>query len=290
VDPAKLKSKIKVTSEDKTNHQKLPIFIGGSPRSGGTLLQHLVDAHPNLACASDIDFCSMYNLYDVLYTPGIAHRMELLGWDGPSFRSFLADELIGTTMQRYTRKRDKSRWAIKSPSQTKDFDLLNEIFDSKALFVFCVRHPFDVAESINSKVGQKMTFGMSDHRPTSNSFRLESHVDRWREMNDYVLSFSARFPKRSHIVRYEDLVDKPEAELRKLFTFLGESWDSSILETAFSQEPSPFPGDPNFRQTTRIEPSRANRWHDWPIEVQKVLAPRVNSMLEAFGYDQITLS
>ena len=46
-----------MTSSGRTNGSINPLaFVGGCPRSGTTLLQRMLDSHPQLACANDTHF------------------------------------------------------------------------------------------------------------------------------------------------------------------------------------------------------------------------------------------
>ena len=38
------------------NNVQRPIFLVGCPSSGTTLVQSIIDAHPNISCGQDTDF------------------------------------------------------------------------------------------------------------------------------------------------------------------------------------------------------------------------------------------
>jgi hypothetical protein len=91
-----------------------------------------------------------------------------------------------------------------------------------------------------------------------------------------------------HIVRYEDLVDGPEREVRRLCEFLGEDYEAGMLEVG-RQNSSYFRVEQD-RDRTGINAASKERWRQAlePVEIR--LAQSIcGSGMRAFGYEPIAV-
>ncbi|WP_228462136.1 sulfotransferase [Alloalcanivorax profundimaris] len=81
----------------------------------------------------------------------------------------------------------------------------------QARFVAMIRDGRDVAWSLKKRSGS-----------------FQDGVHRWRDDNRALLAQQQR--DNLHLVRYEDLIEDPEATLRSVLEFLGEPYDPAVLE------------------------------------------------------------
>jgi hypothetical protein len=115
--------------------------------------------------------------------------------------------------------------------------------------------------------------------------RAVHHVERYdRE----IARQAAEHKERSAIVRYEDLVLRPEPLLRELLDWLGEPWSDQVLQHHEVQ--TARGGRLVVEGTNRIDDpidvSRVARWHDRMSEIhRRALADRLGRLSEFFGYD-----
>lgn len=230
-----------MASEEKYS----PFFIVGSPRSGTTLLQTLLDAHPSLAIPPESHvFDHFYELtgsYGDLRTPEALERFaadllqdeRIKRWGlamGPqefcrgiqapvSFRKIL--ERLFTL---YAEKEGKSRWGDKTPEHTLFLSAVLQTFP-EARFIHLVRDGRDVAESLS-----RMFFG---------PITIDKKAELWRCYTQAFYEFKKSLPADRYLeIHYEALVRNPEGEVRKIIQFLGEvplAAGAAVPETRLKQ-------------------------------------------------------
>lgn len=209
--------------------KNIPFFIVGSPRSGTTLLQTLLDAHPSLAIPPESHvFDHFYELtasYGGLQTPqnlktfaaDLLNDERIKRWGltvtpeefcgglrtPASFRS--VTEHLFTL---YMRKEGKSRWGDKTPEHTLFLPAVLQTFP-EARFIHLVRDGRDVAESLS-----RMFFG-----PVT----IDKKAELWRCYTNAFYEFKKCLSPDCYLeIHYEALVRDPETEVRKIIHFLGE--------------------------------------------------------------------
>ncbi len=184
------------------------IFICGMPRSGTTLVEQILAAHPAVTGAGEVDILS--GLPD-------DYPDEVADLDAARAR-LMAD----TYLQRLpVQPRDGVRVTDKTPQNVFFLGLIQVLFP-KARIIHCRRDPRDVALSCyfqNFKAGGlDWATRLDDIRAYADAeARIMAH---WRD----TLSIGI------HEVVYEDMVADTEAETRKLLEFCGLEWDDAVLK------------------------------------------------------------
>lgn len=263
-----------------------PIFLVGCPRSGTTLLQWLVDAHPEIFCPTESKLLPA--LRTMWHDPRFSRSVVAqVGCDTAlkKMREF-AESIVRGPWQRS----GKRRWADKTPDHVFCLDFIDRLYGHQPRFVFIVRHAFDVALSLDEVARPGLdSFITRSTEPyvLRHDFRLEAMARYWADVNRTILSFCSRTPERTFVLRYEQLVAAPEATLRAMFEFLGEQWDPALVERAFVQHREPGVGDPGILGTRSIHDKRIGRWKHWRPGVCEALTPLVARELAALGYDPI---
>jgi hypothetical protein len=142
----------------------------------------------------------------------------------------------------------------------------------EAQFIGMMRHP-------GGSVGSNM------HRFGHPYRRAVNHVERYdREIARQAAAHRERFV----IVRYEELVLRPEPLLRELLDWLGERWSDQVLQHHEVQ--TARGGRLVVEGTNRIDDpidvSRVAAWHGRMSHVhRRSLAARMGRLAEFFGYD-----
>lgn len=238
-----------------------PIFVVGYQRSGTTLLQSLLGAHPRIAAPPEVHFWfRIVELADHWGDLAVDSRAaavvhELLdaplgmlddaGFDEAELtaaflrtdRSYAA--LIETAMADFARRQGKQRWSEKSPYQrpARIWSLLPE-----AQVLHIVRDPRDVAAS------EAETF----HRmPAWRSAEQVRHFTQ-QSLSDAVGAAADAYRR----VRYEDLAAEPEDVMRGVCAFLGEDFPEQLV-TASRSDTSAIPASTTPWQREAAEPIRA---------------------------------
>jgi len=214
-----------------------PVFVGGCPRSGTTLLRTMLNAHPVLALPRETHFVlesyrrrAMFgDLRDEDNRTQLARwivtrkrtqfdRLELsrdraiaaLSTAPPTVGS-----VIGTALKLFAERFDKPRWGDKRPRYVQELPALLDMFPD-AQFVAIVRDPRAVLASM-----KKLGWLDSWYDGT-----VAGGVDRWLHAVRAGRQGLRRYRDDQLLeIRYEDLVDDPAGVLSHMCTFLGLSHD-----------------------------------------------------------------
>jgi Sulfotransferase family len=248
-----------------------PIFIVSAMGSGSTLIRLILDSHPDIGIPQETGFMRAYQ----------AHQFIPLKWSGRNWarrmgwsRKELDAELAAfyeRIFRRYIERHGKHRWGDKTPLHTWHVDGMARLFPD-ARFIGMLRHP-------GGTVGSNM------HRFGHPFNRAAVHVERYdRE----IARQAARHADRFVIVRYEDLVLRPEPLLRELLEWLGERWSDKVLQHHEVQ--TARGGRLVVEGTNRIDDpidvSRVSKWHGRMSQLhRRQLRDRLGRLSEFFGYD-----
>lgn len=205
-----------------------PFFILGCPRSGTTLLQVLIDSHPDIAIPPESflfdRFGPLLGSYGSLAEPAALRRLaaDLLAderirdWNlaaGPDAllsqtKEQSAAGLFDALFTLYANQQGKTRWGDKTPQHALRIPELLAIFPD-ARIIHLVRDGRDVAEST-----ARIAIG-----PCS----ILAIARRWKLYLDTVREAAARLPPAQFLeVRFEDMVLDPAGMRRRILAFIGE--------------------------------------------------------------------
>lgn len=212
------------------------LFVVGCPRSGTTLLQRMLDAHPQLCVANDTYFVHRFietsvsqDLIDRLVSYHRFHRFGLpeqrvkeLGAQFLNYRDF-----ISALYAEYARIHGKVYAGEKSPSYVKHLPLLHHLFPN-AKFIHLIRDGRDVALSLKDWAPKKTRgparFGIWSDEPLA----VSALWWKWQVNQGRVEGSKLARPLYCE-VRYEDLVSQTETVLHGVTTFLELPFDSKML-------------------------------------------------------------
>ncbi len=181
-----------------------PVFIVGIPRSGTTLVEQILAAHPQIFGAGELPDINVLAQATERSNPDQVQRAT---------KSYL---------QRIQQlDRDALRVTDKMPFNAMRLGFIAQLFPN-AKIIHCVRDAGDVALSIFGR-------NFSDWHSYAGSLRdiavyIAEHerlMAHWREV----------LPLEIHDVRYEDLVRRGEDAMRELVDHVGLDWDPAV--TAF---------------------------------------------------------
>jgi protein-tyrosine sulfotransferase len=264
---------------------RLPIFVIGCHRSGTTLTRYVLDTHPAIACPPESKY--LVGLVSFLQTPRAMAGIDGLGASDAEVRQHLRD-FASSFLDDYARRKGKRRWADKTPNYHRIVELLDYVFEEKALYVLVVRHPLDVIPSLRSYLEAEFLLGAAE------PFLMEVAVRHgigeygaalyWLEFTRRLWVFSQMVGDRACWLRYEDLVSEPEATLATLFRFLGEDFDPDLVSKVFEVEHDHGFEFGGIRSRRAIEPDRVGKWKGWPRQRIQALWELVGSEAARFGY------
>ena len=213
-----------------------PIIVVGCPRSGTTMLQLMLHAHPRIAIPPETRFVltayANRRAFGDLGDP--ARRLALGRWIVDRPETKFADlgldptatlgritaqagtlgSALGTVFRDYAARFGKPRWGDKRPSYLRNLDVILQLFPD-AQIINIVRDGRDCVASLKE---------MSWHREG-----LHATVAIWARAVDDARRAARRLPRDQwHQLRYEDLVADPAGELTRLCAFLGEDYDPAM--------------------------------------------------------------
>lgn len=277
---------------------EVPFFIVGCPRSGTTLLQTLIDAHPRLAVPPESHFfdhfAGLAPAYGDLRRPGLLRRFvrdvlsdqRIQRWRlGVSVEEFCRDCPGGSVRDvcthlfgLYARREGKARWGDKTPSHALCLPGIKSVFP-EAKVVHLVRDGRDVAVSL-----RRVFFGPNrvdriaevwvEYLAAFDTFRRQSGPDEWLE------------------VRYEDLVLDPEEQTGRVLRFLDESPEldaTAVPDTALRRRYARLDGGLHGSLAGPISSARIGSFrHRLSSREIAVFESIAGGALERYGYGRTT--
>jgi hypothetical protein len=248
-----------------------PIFIIGAMGSGSTLLRLILDSHDNIAIPQETGFMRAYNAHQ--YVPfkwSGRNWAKRMGWSREELDAELA-AFYDRIFTRYATKHGKSRWGDKTPFHTWHVDDMARIFP-ESVFVAIVRHPGGCVGSNMSRWGHT----------------VRKAGDHYRRYNMEIARLAAVHGSRFAVVRYEDLVLRPEPTLRELLDWLGEAWSPSVLEhhTVQGSRGGKRKVEGRSMVDDPIDVARISKWTKTMRERDRAaLRRRLTRLGELYGYD-----
>lgn len=105
-------------------------------------------------------------------------------------------------------------------------DLIEKLYGPECRYVLIFRHGLDVACSMAAMGIPKSEEG--DRTPYEQKLGMAATF--WAERCEEILKFAERHRDRCIELRYEQLCDEPEQEIRRLFAFLDEPFEEQVLQ------------------------------------------------------------
>jgi len=245
-------------------------FLVGFPRSGTTLLDRMLSAHP------DIEVLEEKSLFSVLHQD----------WSEPGTLEALAsvnDTQIADAQETYRRevsghRRQPQRTLVvdKLPLNLAYLFLIYRLFPDSPV-IFLQRHPLDVCISCYFQ-----------------AFELEASMAYFLDIQATAQYYNAVMQVAAlsmdqvgnplHRLNYEDLVAGPEGQLKALLSFLDLEWDDSVLEYRH-QGGVTTSNTPSYQQVSQPLHCRSiGKWQHYSNQLESSL-PILEPWVKRFGYD-----
>lgn len=269
-------------------------FIFGCGRSGTTLLQVMLDSHPQLAIAFNsrflLDFAPRQEQYEVGGTLVSERLVTDLISDEQFVKWGLPDEAVRVTfavappatfadaLRRlfvlYAARQGKLRYGNKTNQIAFHLPLFAQLFP-EARFIHLIRDGRDVA----------LSYRDVDWGPSS----WEGATLKWKGRVEAARNAGRLLgPGRYVELKYEDLIDDPEAPLRFLCEFIGIEFNLSVLRyTARAEELLKGFPSPHQHAHIRLPPTKGLR--DWrtqmPASAVEQFEAIAGDLLRELGYE-----
>lgn len=210
-----------------------PVFIGGLERTGTSLLFALLASHPSLAMTRRTNWWTFFygnfgdlaedrNLDRCLGTMMRYRRHLKLQPDAERLRrEFVAGErsycrLFALLQAQQAERAGKRRWGDKSLNTERYAETVFGCFPN-ARIVHLIRDPRD-------------RYASALKRWSTNRGGVGSATAAWIGSMALGERNEQAFPDRYRVLRYETLVEEPQATLRGLCDFIGEAYEPGMLQ------------------------------------------------------------
>lgn len=249
-----------------------PVFIVGFPRSGTTLLEQMLDAHPSLQSMDENPFFN--RLADTLkrHDSRILASLEVL-------RQYDVDELRKQYLLMVT-ERIRRRWDTqlidKNPLNLLWLPFMHRLYPN-AKYILALRHPCDVILSCymqNFRSAILVTACATIERLALAYVEgMQSWLDNVEVLKPNVL-----------MSRYEELVADPAQRAREIAAFLDLEDASPMLRFDAHARDKGYIATPSYSQVVEpINTKGLGRWHKYRTYFDKAL-PILEPMMKRWGY------
>ncbi|AGC77401.1 sulfotransferase family protein [Nonlabens dokdonensis] len=203
----------------------LKFFIGGLPRSGTTMVQNILDSHPNIYGGSEFD--RIPNIIDLrkklLATLGFGRITEYTSKDqiDKAIKNLILDLFNGIESEK-----DIQIISEKTPWNILFFEELYELFPD-AKFVMVLRNPLHVLNSMKQVAINAKANGVQPPDFTTNYLVAVAYMEQVYRLMTRLLK---NHPNSFYLIKYENLLVDLKKESVFLCDFLNISWNPKLLE------------------------------------------------------------
>lgn len=252
--------------------QASPIFIVAFPRSGTTLLEQMLDAHPRLVTMDE----------QPILQKAVTH-IESLGFVYPENLAPMTPDDLALVRARYWQEVAKKvrlepgqRLIDKNPLNMLRLPAIRRLFP-RAKILLSVRHPCDV-----------ITSNYFQHYRAPEFVRLCKDLDTlalaYRKAFDFWYAQQAILAADVMEVRYESFVTDFERSARSIAAFLELDWNDSMLEPWRHASRKGYISTPSYSQVVLPVNTRAvGRWRRYEAQLMPVVG-ELSSYLERWNY------
>ena len=240
----------------------IPVFILGMPRSGTSLMEQILSAHPDIFGAGELKI-----LTGVLENIAVAQNRVQMNEKDPVFAHDLnaSWEMRGQHyVDRLLKLADKpyKRIVDKMPGNYNFVGLINAILPN-AKIIHSRRHPVETCLSC-----YRIHFA-EGHQWTYNLHELGRHYRRYWDLMKY---WREEYPGVMLEVRYEDNVADVEGQAKKIIDHLGLEWNENCLNFYNVDRPVKTASVTQVRRP--IYKTSTNRWRKY----EKYLGPLLHEI------------
>ena len=242
------------------NNVQRPIFLVGCPSSGTTLVQSIIDAHPNISCGQETDF-----LVECQKIVSGKYWNKLKYYDSePEYWHQKIADFFSSFKMDFAQKYGKKRWADKTPSYTPHLDFICKVFPNCQI-IHIIRDGRDVVKSHRNRWGYK-------------SALKATYI--WREYITVAREFGKTLPTDQYLeIRYEDMVKEPETNAKLMLEYLEEAWVPEVLQYNESSSHNKPSGYAKYTQERRKKSQENSLIYRSQVGKGKNLDPFLKSIL-----------
>ena len=200
-----------------------PIFVVGFPRSGTTMVEQTLSAHPKIAAGDELPIIGeLTQLIPRMLSSPLAYPEALADlWLGDQLEGLdnLRDYYLQRARQLGATPKGAAWFTDKMPLNETHLGLIGLIFP-KAPVIHLTRHPLDVVLSVFSN---QLTHGFYC------AYDLTSIARHYVLIMDLVDHYRREMQLNYLAIRYEDIVEDQQANVKRMLAFIGAPFDRRCL-------------------------------------------------------------
>jgi len=252
-----------------------PIFVVGFPRSGTTMVEQTLTAHPQISAGDELVFINDLARIGPRWLGSPLAYPECLAdlWMGDN-------QLVLDQFRDYYLKRAEQLgiweegarfFTDKMPLNETHLGLIHLVFPH-APIIHVRRHPLDI---LISNYSNFLTHGYNQ------AFDLKTSASHYVLIDDLVEHYKQQLDLNYLEIRYEDLVEDQEPHVRRMLDFVGVEFDSRCL--AF-QDNQRYARTASYAQVTeKLYDSSVHRFRHYRRHLDEA-AETLKPSLERLGY------
>lgn len=246
-------------------------IMTGFPRSGTTLLENALNAHPDVVTCEETS--SLIASFATAFSAPMDQDPECKKL---MLRLAFHQNLYYKNINRYTKHSNAKVIIDKTPIISANIKYMEKIFPNKH-YIFSIRHPYDVVISNLKQVYSQNTAMTSFNDAYNACFLYNKVMTDWFEV----------FPdenERVCYIKYDDLVNDFRNQTERVLNFINVEWTDEVLNFVEHSKKRPVrtPSYTNVRKglTIGVQKSRDNFSLMFDEQCKELLDPWV----KRFGY------
>lgn len=249
-----------------------PVFIVAFPRSGTTLLEQMLDAHPDLRTMDEQRF--LLDAQECLQALGVDYPTRLAAATPEQLAQ--AREVYWAHVAQTVKLAPGQRLLDKNPLNMLRLPVIRRLWPN-APVLLAIRHPFDVITSNYFQHYRAPDFARLCRDLPTLAAGYAQIFDHWYRQ-EAVLK-----PRVLEVV-YEDFVADFAANARRIADFCGLSWHDAMLDPAQHARSRGYIGTPSYHQVVQPVNARSvGRWRRYEQQLAP-LKPTLAHLLRRWGY------
>jgi len=259
----------------RSDNEEAPVFIVGFPRSGTSMVEQILSAHPDISGGNELILAQRMTEHAGKWLNSqqpYPYCLEELAQPGKSealqtFRNYYLGELrtlaiLDPGVRRFTDK---------MPLNEVHLGLLSLVFP-EAHIVHLIRHPLDILISC---------YFNELHHGDNFAYDLESAARHYVLVMDLVEHYRRELDMNYLALRYEDVVADVETGARQMLDFLGVPWDPRCVEFHRNQRSA---RTASYAQVTeKVYTRSVHRYRNYREHLDAVI-PVIAPVAERLGY------
>ena len=253
-----------------------PIFIVGFPRSGTTMIEQTLSAHPKISAGDELPTINeLTTLMPRMLNSPLAYPEALAElWMGDQVEGLdnLRDYYLQRARQLGAIDKGASWFTDKMPLNETHLGLIGLIFP-QAPIIHLLRHPLDVVLSVFSN---HLTHGYYC------AYDLTTIARHYVLTMELVEHYQREAPLHYLQVRYEDVIADQEGKVREMLQFIGAPYDRRCLDF---QENRRYARTASYAQVTEKLYDRSRyRYRAYRKQLAPVI-PILEPVIRRLGYE-----